>query len=58
MVDQAQFEDVRKLGKVGKYSYCVTIPKEIVQSLGWRSKQKLVVGMKGNQIVIRDYSRK
>ena len=38
----------RKLRKVGKYSYCVTIPKEIVQSLGWRSRQKLVVGLKGD----------
>jgi hypothetical protein len=50
-----QFEDVRKLGKVGRYSYCVTLPREIVQALGWRSRQRLVVGMEGDRIVVRDW---
>jgi hypothetical protein len=51
MAMQPPFEDVRK---VGKYSCCVSIPKEIIQSLGWCSRQKLVVGMSGDNIVIRD----
>ena len=46
---------VRKIGKVGRYSYCVTIPKEIIQSLGWRTRQRVVVSQEGDAVVIRDW---
>ena len=49
------FEDVRKLGKVGKYSYCVTIPREIIRELGWRNRQRVVVGLQGDTVVVRDW---
>ena len=52
---QYRYEDVRKIGKVGRYSYCVTIPKEIIQELGWRSRQRVVVALEGETIVIRDW---
>jgi len=55
MSEELEHEDVRKIGKVGKYSYCVTIPKDIMRSLGWRSRQLVVVAKQGDQIVIRDY---
>ncbi|MFC1708657.1 hypothetical protein ACFL2J_01160 [Candidatus Omnitrophota bacterium] len=32
---------VRKLTKIGKDSYCVTLPIEIIRRFGWREKQKL-----------------
>lgn len=54
MQQRYRFEDVRKIGKVGRYSYCVTIPKEIIQTLGWRSRQRVVVGLEDDTIVIRD----
>ena len=37
------FEDARKIGKVRRYSYCMTLPKEIIQALGWRTRQPVVV---------------
>jgi len=57
MPTACRYEDVRKIGKVGRYSYCVTIPKEIIQALGWRSRQRVVVGLEGERIVIRDWKR-
>jgi hypothetical protein len=54
---EARFEDVRKIGKVGKYSYCVTIPREIVRALGWKARQRAVVGMVDDRIVIRDWEK-
>lgn len=50
-----EFEDVRKIGKVGLYSYNVTIPKAIIRSLGWRNRQRVVVAQQGDTIVIRDW---
>ena len=50
-----RYEDVRKIGKVGKYSYCVTIPKEIIQALTWQNRQRVVVALDGKTIVIRDW---
>jgi len=58
MATRYQFDSVRKLGKVGKYSYCVTIPKEIIQSLGWQNRQRLVVALDDDKIVIRDWKKK
>ena len=53
-----RFEDVRKIGKVGRYSYAITIPKEIIRELGWRSRQRVVVGLQDDTIVIRDWKPK
>ena len=47
--------NIRKLGKVGSYSYCITIPKDIVQDLRWRTKQRVTVEREGDTIVIRDW---
>jgi len=58
MSQSHHFDDVRKIGKVGKYSYCITIPKDIVQTLGWRTSQRVVVGLEGKTIVIRDWKPK
>ena len=49
----------RKLGRIGAYSYFVTIPKEIIGKYGWRENQKLTVVDKGRGLVeIRDWKRK
>jgi len=34
-------KSVRKLTKIGRDSYCITLPIEIIRSFGWRQKQKL-----------------
>ena len=58
MKQHGEFEDVRKIGKVGRYSYCITIPKEIIRTLGWRNRQLVVVGLEKDKIVIRDWNPK
>ena len=32
-----------KLNKSSRYSYSVTIPKELVEKYNWRAKQKLTI---------------
>jgi bifunctional DNA-binding transcriptional regulator/antitoxin component of YhaV-PrlF toxin-antitoxin module len=50
---------LRKLTRTSKHSYCVVIPKELVQKYGWREKQKLVLEDKGRgKIEIRDWRKK
>ena len=58
MGNEYQFESVRKIGKVGTYSYNLTIPKAIMQGLGWQSRQRVVVAQQGDTIVIRDWKPK
>ncbi len=50
-------KSVRKLGKVGKYSYAVTIPGDIIRELGWKERQKLVVSQKRKKIIIQDWKK-
>jgi bifunctional DNA-binding transcriptional regulator/antitoxin component of YhaV-PrlF toxin-antitoxin module len=50
---------VHKLKKINRYSYGVTIPKEIVEKYGWREKQKLTIIDKGRgKIEISDWKRR
>ncbi len=49
---------IRKLTKQGKYSYYVTLPKELVKKLHWKERQKLVVRKYGNGILIKDWPQK
>lgn len=51
-------KNVRSLTKLGKFSYAVTLPVEIVKVLGWREKQKLVVKKIKGGLVIRDHRSK
>ena len=48
---------VRKITKVGKYSYAVTIPKSLLKKLEWREKQKVVVKIKGKTLQIKDWKK-
>ena len=45
----------RKLTRLGKSSYYVVIPPQIVRKLKWRERQKLVVTRKGKSVAIRDW---
>ncbi len=48
-----------KLTKRSRYSYSITVPKEIVDKYKWRSKQKLVIIDKGRgKLEIRDWRKK
>ena len=49
----------RKIIKLGKYTYAVTLPAETVKRYGWREKQKVVVTDKGNgRIEVRDWKKR
>jgi len=34
-------DSIRKLTKIGKSSYAVTLPMDVIRAFGWRAKQKL-----------------
>ena len=45
----------RKLTKTGEYTYYVTIPKDYIEALGWRVKQKVIVKLSGKKIIVEDW---
>lgn len=45
---------IRKIGELGKYTSYVTLPKELVGSLGWRRKQRVAVSRVKGGVLIRD----
>ncbi len=47
-------KNIRKILKSGD-SYAITIPIEMINKLKWKEKQKVVVKMKGKNIIIRDW---
>jgi antitoxin component of MazEF toxin-antitoxin module len=53
-------KNIRKLTRMGRAgsSLGVTLPKELVTSLGWKERQKVVVKKLNGAIVIRDYKSK
>jgi len=52
-------KSVHKLKKSSAYSYCVTVPKEIVEKYGWKEHQKLSIKDKGRgKIEISDWRKK
>jgi len=48
-------EYIRKVTGVGKRSLSVVIPAEIVDELGIRERQKLVLKRHGKKIIIEDW---
>lgn len=50
-------KNIRKLTRMGREgsSLGMTIPKELVQELGWRERQKVVVKKVGKNLVISDW---
>lgn len=49
---------IRKITKTGIYTYYVTIPREYIEELGWRKKQKVKVSKEGDKIIIEDWKNK
>jgi antitoxin component of MazEF toxin-antitoxin module len=47
-------KNIRKITRVGKGSLSVTIPVEVIKSLGWREKQKVKVKRVKGGAVIKD----
>jgi bifunctional DNA-binding transcriptional regulator/antitoxin component of YhaV-PrlF toxin-antitoxin module len=49
---------IRKLTRVGKRSLSIVIPADIVDELGLRERQKMVVHRRGTKIIIEDWQEK
>ena len=47
--------NTRKLTKLGRHSYGVTVPIEFIRKLGWKERQKVVVNLRGKKITIEDW---
>ena len=50
-------KNTRKLVRLGKTSLVVALPIEIIKSLKWREKQKVVVKKTRGGILIKDWKR-
>lgn len=50
-------KNIRKLTKIGRSSFCFTMPIEIIKKLGWKERQKVIVTLKGKEIIIKDWQK-
>lgn len=50
-------KNIRKLLKLGETSLAVTLPVEIVEELGWKKKQRVVVKKDKKRIIISDWEK-
>jgi len=52
-------ENVRKLQRTGAAgsSYMLTVPKRLIQELGWRERERVIVERVGNTLVVRDWKK-
>ncbi|MDO9231159.1 MAG: hypothetical protein Q7U36_01610 [bacterium] len=48
-------KNIRKLTKIGKKSFGITLPIEEVRSLGWKERQKLSVKRIKGGFEVRDW---
>jgi len=55
---KSEDKNIRKLTKMGGgRSMGLTLPIEIVKELGWKERQKVVVKLKGREIIIKDWKK-
>ena len=47
-------KEIRKITRQGKRSFGITLPIELVRSLGWRERQRVSVTKKNGALVVRD----
>lgn len=50
---KSQDESIRKITRTGGYTYYVTLPKEELESLGWREGERVRVKRRGQSLVIQ-----
>ena len=56
---KSEEKNIRKIAKLGKVSYAVTLPIEAVRAFGWKEKQKVIleVNEEKKTITIRDWKK-
>lgn len=52
-------KNIRKLTRIGKRSYGITLPIDVVREFGWRERQKLQlkISKRAKEIRIRDWEK-
>lgn len=50
-------EEIRKIQTTGEDggSYMITLPKKLIEELGWRDNQKVSVHKRGEELIIKDW---
>jgi len=48
-------KNVRKLSRMRGKSLGLTLPIELVNGMGWKEKQKVVVKKQGRHLIIKDW---
>jgi len=51
-------KETRKLTRVGKRSFMVTLPPDEIRDLGWREKQKLTVKRVKGGFLVKDWRKR
>jgi len=49
--------NIRKITKRGEYGAGITVPIEFLRKLKWKTKQKVVVELKGKSLIIKDWKK-
>ena len=57
---QKKNKNIRKLSRIGKHSFGITLPISVIRQFGWRERQKVVlaVDLKKKRILIKDWKHK
>ena len=52
-------KNIRKLMRMGKNggSVGLTLPVDIIRQLGWKERQKVIVNLRGKNIIIKDWEK-
>lgn len=56
-VQKLKNKNVRKITKVGGKSLSITLPREFLNQLGWKEKQKVVVKRVPGGLLIKDWEK-
>ncbi|MFA6269780.1 MAG: hypothetical protein WC657_01055 [Candidatus Paceibacterota bacterium] len=57
MLRKTEDQNIRKLMRLGKTSLGITLPVALLNQLGWREKQKLVVKKVRGGLTIKDWRK-
>lgn len=50
-------KNIRKITKVGGKSLSITLPREFLNQLGWKEKQKVVVKKVPGGLLVKDWKK-
>ena len=53
MAKKSNAENIRKITRIGRYSYAVSIPISVIREWKWKERQKVVLEIDGKKKVIK-----